>query len=268
MKKNLYFRHVVGRKNVIAEVFLNFVHSISSFPRLLIEVFIRRNFGERYYNFVAALTIASLLCIYPFISDWVLSLFRPRYYRYGVSKEWTEIIWQYWSWYLFLFLFYVKNLQHKRDMERAPSVFDFGRYSLYSGDFNPTLYSLMGNSANANARLYETIVEPLPFFFGGFFLAWTGQSLGYLLMLSSVLYSLSYVAAYRKGDNFVMDKIDEMIMNEELEKAFVDDLDPTQTRGIRFYGRKPTSDDLRRKLSESFTEDDEKGTSSDTVEVS
>ncbi|UPT67660.1 MAG: hypothetical protein M0D57_03030 [Sphingobacteriales bacterium JAD_PAG50586_3] len=52
-----------------------------------------------------------------------------------------------------------------------------------------------------------------------------------------------------------MDKIDELILNEDLEKVFISDED--SDRGVRFYGKKPTGKDLREKVFESFFEEDD-----------
>jgi hypothetical protein len=54
---------------------------------------------------------------------------------------------------------------------------------------------------------------------------------------------------------FVMDKIDEIILNEEMENAFVNDEDLNKTRGVQFYMRKPNGEELRRKAAEGFFED-------------
>ncbi|WP_276366255.1 hypothetical protein [Chryseolinea sp. H1M3-3] len=80
---------------------------------------------------------------------------------------------------------------------------------------------------------------------------------GLLLIVCALLYRLSYIGVYRLGDDFVMDKIDEMISNEQLFDSFIDDKDAEETKGFRFYGRKPESGEFRRTLVESFIEDDE-----------
>ncbi len=80
---------------------------------------------------------------------------------------------------------------------------------------------------------------------------------GILLMVCAVLYSLSYMAAYHKGDQFIMDQIDEMICNEELVSSFVDELDSSQTRGVNFYGRRPADPNTRRRVADRFMDDDD-----------
>lgn len=61
MKKNLYFQTMFQRTNGIKMIILDFFLSIASWPRLMIEVFIRKNFGERYFSLAAAITITVIL---------------------------------------------------------------------------------------------------------------------------------------------------------------------------------------------------------------
>ena len=65
MKKNLYFRSVFRRKNVIKEAILDLFLSTCSVPRLLLEVFIRTNMGERYFSFSTAIIATTVLAILP-----------------------------------------------------------------------------------------------------------------------------------------------------------------------------------------------------------
>ena len=44
-KSNLYFQHVYGRKNLLMEFFNEVFLKISSYPRMVIEVMIRKNYG-------------------------------------------------------------------------------------------------------------------------------------------------------------------------------------------------------------------------------
>jgi hypothetical protein len=47
-----------------------------------------------------------------------------------------------------------------------------------------------------------------------------------------------------------------MICNEEMVSSFVEGRDASQTRGVSFYGRRPADPDTRRKLVDSFMEED------------
>jgi hypothetical protein len=53
-----------------------------------------------------------------------------------------------------------------------------------------------------------------------------------------------------------MDKIDEMICNEELVKAFVEGRSPDETRGLNYYGRRPADPEARRRIAETFIEEE------------
>lgn len=296
MKKNLYYRTVFRRENVLKARVLDFFLTISSYPRLLIEVFIRKNFGERYFSYATAITITILMIFYPVVMSSVSSRmshpfgsvspsgnpmlpqngglfgitpsqispnqsnpFAPNSFGNqaqengpnGNSNPYSKYV----TWYLFLLAFiWVSFLRH-RETQRNPSVFDFARFSLYTGDIHPFFSNL--KAAKGNMRAVEIFYEPLGFFIAGIILWVFGQSLGWLLVLSSLCYCLSYAGAYERGDNFVMDKIDEMILNEEMENAFIHDESADKTRGVRFYAKKPSSERLRRKLEETMVEEDE-----------
>jgi len=110
---------------------------------------------------------------------------------------------------------------------------------------------------NTDQRLSECYLEPAVFFLAGCLLALIGQALGWLLIFCSICYSISYIAAYDSGDNFVMDKIDEIICNEELENSFIFEAPEEETRGFRFRGRRPDSHEYRHKILPLMMEDDE-----------
>jgi hypothetical protein len=99
------------------------------------------------------------------------------------------------------------------------------------------------------------MVEPCFFLVIGLVLWLFQQSIGVIIVLSSIAYSISYLGAYHRGDNFIMDNIDELICNEELTSSFIDGLGPDETRGVNYYGRKPIDPEARRKLANNFIED-------------
>jgi hypothetical protein len=163
----------------------------------------------------------------------------------------------YLGWYIFIALFLAVSLRHKRDMARNPSVFDFAKFSLASGTIHPLFFKIKLPGIETNYRSIECLLEPLPFFIAGVLLALIGQALGWLLIVVSIYYGMGYVAAYHIGDNFVMDKIDEMIVNQKLERAFVDEASEDETLGFRFRGKRPDDREMRKKIMPLMVEDDE-----------
>ena len=249
MKKNLYYRTVFKRSNAFKEGVLAFFLAFCSWPRLLLEVFIRKNFGERYFSFASAMTVSGILALLPLIYLETMS----RIFR---NSEGMTFISHFATWYVYLAGFLYMCLQRNEEIKHLPSVFDFGRFSLSTGEIHPRFREVTFNGIPADIRTIEIWLEPLPFALGGFVLWVFGQPIGFIIFLSSIFYSLSYAGAYHQGDHFIMDKIDEMICNEEMVNAFVEGRDPSETRGVNFYGRRPADPDVRRRLVDGFIDDD------------
>ena len=258
MKKNLYYRTVFKRTNAVKEAFLGLFLALSSYPRLLLEVFIRRNFGERYFSFSGAVFLSVLLGLYPILLYSSLGMFRSYSYgSYTNDFSFSNFLLHYATWYVFLAGFIIMAIRRRDEIKHLPSVFDFARFSLSSGHLHPHLLAVKIRGNKVSIRTIETVLEPGFFFLVGSLLWMFGQGVGHLLVVCSVIYSYSYQAAYYQGDNFVMDKIDEMICNEEMVKAFVEGRDPSETRGFNFYGRRPSDPETRRRVADTFIETDE-----------
>lgn len=249
MKKNLYYRTVFKRSNAFKEGLLAFFLAFCSWPRLLLEVFIRKNFGERYFSFSTAMTVAFILALLPLI-------YLEGYSRIARSSEDMTFITHFTTWYVYLAGFLYMCFQRREEIKHLPSVFDFGRFSLSTGEIHPRFREVTFNGVPADIRTIEIWLEPLPFAIVSFVLWFMGQPIGFIIFLSSIFYSLSYAGAYHQGDHFIMDKIDEMICNEEMVNSFVEGRDASQTRGVSFYGRRPADPDTRRKLVDNFIEED------------
>jgi hypothetical protein len=259
MQKNLYYRTVLRRHNI----FLDFVYGIflgvASWTRLLIEVFTRKNFGERYFRLSSALTVGVILIAYPLVMNRLLGSvgYDASEDADGVVQTGSSFLKPYYSWFAFMGLFLAVSIYRKIEIKRNPSVFDFAKFSLYSGKINPFFFTIPVNGKKPTIRIVETVIEPLPFLILGIVLFFLHQPLGSLLILTSLFYGMGYVAAYHRGDDFVMDKIDEIISNEELKKAFVDGLDDSETRGFRFLGHRPDDPEIRRQILPLMTEEED-----------
>jgi hypothetical protein len=247
MKKNIYFRNVIKRENVAKKILLHIFYQLASFPRLVLEVFIRKNFGERYFNLASVLSVALIIALLPAV---LYNL--PTANGHGF---WPFLV-RYATWYVFLGLFLYHCWQRWREIQKSSSSFDFTRFSLYAGDINPWFQKIrLSGTGEPSIRTIETLYEPGIFFVGGVVLWVFGQSIGVFICIASVFYSLSYVAAYWQGDNFILDRIDEIIFNEEMARAFVDDMPAEDTRGVRFHTRKPGAKTLRRKITDAMQDD-------------
>lgn len=255
-EKTLQYSSRFGRdeswlKLIIWQFFLIF----QSPGRMLIEVFIRRDFGERYFRLSTAIGIFLFLVLWPLkplVEREIMGFYLSGPYGRDLPDLYSQQdhTWHFLSyglWYVYAGLFLWVCIGHHKAMKRAPSVFDFARYSMSSGYINKKFADMAKNfGREGDIRFIEIWLEPLPFFLIGFMLSGMGQQLGPLLMASAVVYSFSYRMAYRWGDNYVMDIIDNMIVNRDLTASFVDDVDPSETGGYRFLGRKPSDPRKRR----------------------
>lgn len=238
MKKNLYYRATMSRRNVIKEALFNFFLGICSYPRLVLEVFLRRNMGERYFSLASTATIGLILLLIPVSVS-------------GFRHSDGHILGNNLIWYGFVALFGFFSYKRYMEVRREPSVFDFARYSLSDGILLPPF-----RNSGYSIRVQEIWLEPLAAFIAGIVLLPIGQViLGWLLIVCAIVYSVSKAAAYYKGDNFIMDKIDEMICNEDLKRALIDNEE--SDRGIRFRSKFPNKQALRIQLSDAVVEEDE-----------
>ena len=252
MKKNLYFRTTVRRDNVLSNFILDTAFKCACYPRVLLEVFIRRNFGTRYFSVGTVLFAAILLAVIPVIGGRLSFLGRHDYYS---SLDSSTLFWlHYGSWYLFLVAFLYASFKRWIEIQYKPGVYDFARVTTYSGDIHPRFFTLHPLGYKPSVRAVECVYEPLVFFAFGLVLWFLGQKLGVLFMVSSVFYGLSYAGAYKKGDDFVMDKIDEMILNEEYEDAFVNN-NYNNARGGRYTISRPDDKELRQRLKDAIIVD-------------
>lgn len=248
-KKSVFYKTFFGRRNLLKSFILGFVFPICSWPRLVIEVFTRRNFGCRYFTSMSAATVFLILALIPILNG-------P--YHNPFSHV-LDILWDNILWYAYLAAFAFCAYQRAAELRRNPSVFDFGHFTLSAGEIQPNLTKLIPNIPSITIRQVEIIFEPLPFFAGGILLAALGQSLGFLLIFCSVVYSISYWAAYAEGDNEMMDRIDDIICGEELKNIIVNRAPIHETRGVKINAQLPKNAADAEKLAEYFMDDNDDG---------
>lgn len=241
-KSNIYFHTVYGRTNVIKVWILNFFLAFSSWPRVFIEVFTRKHFGERYFLYSLCLLIAAIMAIAPFGMN-----------RYAPIMT---VIGKNLTWYIYLVAFVIASFKRNIEVQREPGVFDFAKFSLSAGVINPWFRQLKIFGKVQNGRVIAIYLEPGVFFLAGVALILLHQMLGVVFVVSSIFYGLSWAAQYYLGDQLIMDQIDNIIMSEEMVDTFVHEELPDKTKGFEVHAQKPKDPKLRRKLAEALMEDE------------
>jgi hypothetical protein len=269
MKANEYYRTQFRRENVVKLLILSFFRLFASGGRLLLEVFIRKNFGERYFKLSYVIFLTIILAYLPFYlkdkqQQWASdSIETEASYTFeenfdqaqapvaAPSKETTSSTkwpgWGYALWYVYLAAFLGFSIKHQLDKGNELSVFDFKKFSLSSGqpqDYMARIPYFKG----ANRRIRECYLEPALFLIIGFVLAVIGQYIGWLLIICSMFYCASYFGAYEEGDNFIMDTIDEMIANKAMESDFVQGADYAEQDSFVTRAKRPNGENYRRQI--------------------
>jgi hypothetical protein len=255
MKRNLYYRHVYKRTNAFKEFILMFFLSISSWPRLVVELFTRHRFGIRYFTWSGSVVFVLLLSLYPIIKQTSIRFFFGNYY--GPELEITELIKHYFTWYAYLAAMLYMAYIRRDEIKREPGDFDFEWFSLSAGVIDNRFINISWGGKPVTIRTVETLIEPGLFFCCGLILWLIGQSLGSLLMACAVIYGMSYRAQYYIGDNFILDKSDELIANRQLHNTYVNEMNVSETQGFQIHARRPAAPDYRRDLADMMIVDEE-----------
>lgn len=271
MKKNLYVRSVYQSTRAIDATVAGLALGILSFPRTLLEVFIRTNLGERYFSFANALSMFIILAYIPYgyrfeLENFALALKlitassdirnvimnTRNYYEF----DWGNFFLHNATWYLFLVAFFYQCIKRQNEIKRLPSVFDFGRCSVDSGRIHPFFETFRWKGRGFELREIETILEPLFFFLISVVLILLKQNIGYLILMSSFCYWYYYRIAYHQGDHFVMDWIDGQIFSQQLDNAFVQNKNPWEAKGVNYRGRKPSDPSARSDMADDIQDTD------------
>lgn len=246
MKKNLYYATMFARPNKIKEFILSIFLAFSYWFRIPIEMLTRKNFGERYFNLLLSVVIGIALFCFP--SFYTNNL-------YG-NVAFSDTLMVFGTWYLYSAYYCYCVYLRWQEVKHEPSVFDFAKFSLSTGEFHELIYRIRKPDGSLfNPRTIQIYIEPGVFLLVGVILAFLQQPLGYLFIFCAIVYSLGYMAAFHLGDNFMMDQIDEMLCNQDLAESFIHD-EPSPS-GIPIYGERPTSKELRERLLSHIVDNDD-----------
>lgn len=203
MKSNRSFRHTIARQNHGKNFIYTLALTYCSYPRLLIEVFTRKHFGPQYINLSSVLgaafllfTLPLLLIFGPDVIMWVIRLFEAPRYHPPTEHEYAGYI----TWYIFAGVFLVTGIRRYLESRRNNFGEDFRVSARHSGDTHPFIIKVFGQN---DFRKLETIIEPGLALGLGIILHYAGQPLGMLLIICSIIYTVSYLGAYKLGDDFM-----------------------------------------------------------------
>ncbi|MEO9803432.1 MAG: hypothetical protein ABJF04_09305 [Reichenbachiella sp.] len=228
--QNLYFRNVIKRENPILKLISGLGQILEGPPRLLLCVFLRKDMGERHFNIASASTLGFALFL-PFV-----------FYIFGAYENSALLMWtRYFNviWGLFVIGFMAMSYRHHKEQGFSLTRYDFDKFSLHEGRHNlpwERLLSRLNLNPELTPILIEIVLEPLIVFIAGFVLVVIpfSRAVGVVLILSSIAYSISYIGAYWRSRNDLLDKNDEGIMNRQFADVLIGDVEipdlPENTR--------------------------------------
>lgn len=247
MKQNTSFRPLSGRIGQVKAFILGAAFHYSSLPRLILEVFLRKDFGRRYFSVTAAIFAAIILLYIPF--------------RYSIivmnnASDFWNFLWHYLTWYIFVGFYIWKCIKHYRVVKEETKELIYGKHTQYSGTLNPLFLQIKISKQVVTERQIECFLEPAVFFIVGLVLAILGQYIGILFLVCSVIYSLSYHCLYFAADQEILDVMDDMIFKEYREKMIVEGLSPLEAMGLEIKGEMPTSKATRQQMFDHAVKDE------------
>jgi hypothetical protein len=261
-------------RNPMKHLFFNVCIYFSTWTTLIIEVFTRKDFGERHFVFAPAIRLAILLALLPFVPGIINRIVLPAIITPGtppdiksvVPKQYSGMIPEgmaeeavkpdtlpvadnfvpetdfsgYILWYVFIVAFVFMAFRHYRAQLRRPSVLERPHHTRYAGKIHKWFFAIQLPGLKTNIRTVECWYEPGIFFIGGWFMFAIGQNIGWLLMVSAVLYSGYACSAYYFGREAIMNSYDELIdrqikdriMNDGIKLDGSDEENPFQVEPI------------------------------------
>lgn len=238
MKKNLYYA-TVFKNSALENKTLDLVLLSLELPKVILLPFLRNNMGERYFSLLLALFMVGIIyTVTPYLDSTGIA---------NVSHLYTLDV-------IFLVVSIIRYVQ----IRQAPSVFDFAKFSYSPGDPYSFFQRIKFRGVPISRRKIDIFAEPLFALIIGFIITVLFTSpAGILIMFCAVCYSVSNLLKARQGDHFIMDKIDEIICNEELSDSFAKG-DQMSPRNVPiFYPDRPTNPELRNNTANLLRNDDD-----------
>ena len=232
-KRNIFIEMNQSRNNMVIDFFLGIFSIFASQASAIVEVFLRRRFGERY------ITLAQSIGI--FLVMVAAMMFDPLKNLLGLS------------WFLFALVFLAFSIRHRLEIKKYGTAYDFKRFSLSDGEIAPFWWNIIGKRFLGIQVTYYTVVtllEPAIPIIAGIILtifAFT-RPVGVLLFFCGILYAFRNFDKARLGRNWVLDNIDKKISNEMKYDVFIGRKPKQDTKGVYLPIELPEDEETRQAL--------------------
>ena len=198
-----FYKLMHERRNILTDIIFKLFMSFSSYPKLILEVFVRRQMGHRYFNTASFL---SVLAILSFLPDWWHTLFASsRGWRHSQDQGEGFVLW-----YVFVIAYFVFGIMRVVEINRRLKARNYDIMTLSGGRSLDFFANLKVFGKYLTPPQIAIFAEPLPFFLGGLLLHLFGEHIGTVLMFCSICCAFAKAGEYKVGNDFFWDILDKI----------------------------------------------------------
>ncbi len=237
------FREMAGaRVNFVFDFILSLMSALSSYPSSIVEVFMRKSFGSRYFTLATNLTVFAILIFISF------KISNQAGFKYAVSL------------FLFALAYLGMAIKHRLEIKKYGTAYNFERFSKSNGLMHPRLLGLIDKEfygIKINKYIVSVYLEPVvPFLIGAVLsLSFYTLTVGIILMISGFLFGFRNFVKAHTARQWLLDQIDEQICARHDRGVLMDERPPQETAGLDFPITLPPQMELRKHLVNSMNPD-------------
>ncbi|GAA3643602.1 hypothetical protein [Flavivirga jejuensis] len=237
-KRNIFIETHKGRQNHAGDFIFGFFMMFASHASAIVEVFLRKRFGERYITFSQSITLFFVLNFgYAYLDD---------IFRFRLDGDTYSI-------FIFSTVFLVFSIRHRMEVSKYGTAYDFKRFSLSDGETANFWSRVIGKKflgIKISSYHVHTLLEPaIPVIIGIPLLPLEfTRPIGVLLIICGIIFGIRNFSKAQKGRNWVLDNIDKKITNEMKYDVFIGRKPKQETKGVYLPIDLPEDEGLRKSL--------------------
>jgi len=238
-----------ARGNAILGAIVGLAFVIAKYPSIIIEVFFRKKFGERYFTLSSSIFIFFLflfVCIAPNFMNFLGG-------GIGGGNIYVDV-----PLLLFAGAFLYKSIVQRQEIKKYGVTYKLDRFSLSQGEYHKFFKDRWGQNLiglPVNSRTVEIFFEPIvPILIGLFFMLIPFlKILGVILFLCGVIMVLRQFGRAIQGRNAVLDIIDQNIVSQDKAGVLMEEKPIEEVHGIRLPVALPSDQGVRQMLMDGTT---------------
>ncbi len=265
-KRNIFIEIHQGRTNLVRDFIVGLFMLFASHGSAIVEVFMRKRFGERYITLAQSIGIFfGVLLFYPVIIYLYASFLELTGNGIrGIKLSQLRNSALFLS--IFMLIFLGLSIYHRLEIKRYGTAYDFKRFSLSDGELAPFWYKIIGKKIGfikISSYLVNVLLEPLVPILIGLILTLIPftKLTGILLIICGLMFMAKNFNKAQQGRNWVLDNIDKKISNEMKYDVFIGRKPKKDTKGVYLPIELPENEETRKALynivEDSFTTADE-----------